>query len=121
MRILVVSNLYPPAVYGGYEVLCAETVKRLRERHEVVVLTSAAESAPAEPGVVRELELLPPGKGSILRAPIAALRAARATRRLIRSFQPDLVFVWNGAQIPQAAFAWPSTRGRRWPTAWLSI
>src|SRR5919197_3935306 len=103
MRILVVSNLYPPAVYGGYEVLCAEAVKRLRERHEVVVLTSAAESAPAEPGVVRELELLPPGKGSILRAPLAALRAARATRRLIRSFQPDLVFVWNGAQIPQAA------------------
>ena len=103
MHILVISNLYPPAIRGGYEVLCAETVKRLRQHHRVRVLTSRAPEAPQEPDVVRELELLTPGKRGALRAPFAALSAARATRRLIRSFRPDLIFVWNGAEIPQAA------------------
>jgi glycogen(starch) synthase len=103
MRILVISNLFPPAVRGGYEVLCAETVKRLRDRHEVVVLTSRADEAPPEPGVVRELELLPAGTRSALTAPVAALKAAQTTRELIRSFQPEFVFVWNGAHLPHSA------------------
>src|SRR3954447_18127708 len=103
MRILVISNLYPPAVRGGYEVLCAETVKRLEERHDVMVLTSASDDVRSEPRVARELELLPIGKRSALRSPLAALHAARFTRRLLDSFQPDLVFVWNGAHIPHAA------------------
>jgi glycosyltransferase involved in cell wall biosynthesis len=103
MRILVISNLFPPAVRGGYEVLCAETVKRLRERHDVMVLTSGSDEAPSEPGVKRELELLPIGKRSALRSPLAALSSAKATRRLLGSFQPELIFVWNGAHIPHAA------------------
>jgi glycosyltransferase involved in cell wall biosynthesis len=103
MHILVISNLYPPAIRGGYEVLCAETVKRLRQHHRVRVLTSRAPGAPPEPDVDRELELLTPGKRGALRAPLAALRAARATRRLIRACRPDLIFVWNGAEVPHAA------------------
>jgi glycogen synthase len=103
MRILVISNLFPPAVRGGYEVLCAETVKRLRQRHEVMVLTSRSDGLPSESGVARELELLPIGKRSALRSPLAALHSARATRRVLHSFQPDLIFVWNGAQLPQTA------------------
>jgi glycogen synthase len=102
MRILVISNLYPPAVRGGYEVLCAETVKRLQERHEVKVLTTRADDVPAEPHVVRALELMPPGKRSAVRAPLAARRGVRATRALLDSFRPELIFVWNGAAIPQA-------------------
>jgi glycosyltransferase involved in cell wall biosynthesis len=103
MRILVISNLFPPAVRGGYEVLCAETVKRLRERHDVMVLTSASDEVPDEPGVRRELELMPAGKRSALRSPLVALRTARRTRHLLQSFQPELIFIWNGAHIPHAA------------------
>ena len=103
MRILVISNLYPPAARGGYEVLCAETVKRLSENHEVTVLTSRHAGLPSEPGIVRELEFMPSGKRSALRGPLAALRAARITRRLLAGFRPDLVFIWNGAAMPQAA------------------
>ena len=41
MRILVISNLYPPNVLGGYEVGCARMVEQLRKMgHEIVVLTS---------------------------------------------------------------------------------
>jgi glycosyltransferase involved in cell wall biosynthesis len=103
MRILVISNLYPPAQIGGYEVLCAEAVKCLAERHEITVLTSNRLGVPSEPGVVRELAYLPDGRRSALRAPAAALHAAKVTRRVLAEVRPELVFVWNGAAMPQTA------------------
>lgn len=104
MRILVISNLYPPAVLGGYEVLCAETVNRLADRHEITVLTSDHGGVGSEPGIVRELAYLPEGdRRATLEAPLAARRAVRVTQRVLDDFRPDLVFVWNGASMPQAA------------------
>ena len=42
MRILVISNLYPPHALGGYEQRCRETVESLRQRgHSVQVLCSS--------------------------------------------------------------------------------
>ncbi|HEY2645147.1 MAG TPA: glycosyltransferase family 4 protein [Galbitalea sp.] len=44
MRILIISNLLPPRVIGGYEIACWNIAKGLRERgHDVVVLTSPTE------------------------------------------------------------------------------
>jgi len=43
LRILVVSNLFPPVVRGGYEMICADAVEHLRERHEVTVLTGRSD------------------------------------------------------------------------------
>ena len=105
MRILVVSNLYPPVVRGGYEVECSGVVARLRERHEVLVLTSSLESEglPADPAVLRRLEFLHHDVRSSLRAPLASVRAARAMRETLAAFRPDMAWVWNGAAIPQAA------------------
>ena len=41
MKILALSNLYPPDVIGGYEIGCAHAVEALRARgHSVEVLTS---------------------------------------------------------------------------------
>ncbi len=41
MRILVITNLYPPHILGGYELGCEQIVNDLRRRgHEVAVLTS---------------------------------------------------------------------------------
>ena len=43
MRVLVISNLFPPDVIGGYELLCQDLADGLHERgHEVRVLTSHA-------------------------------------------------------------------------------
>jgi hypothetical protein len=101
--MLVISNLYPPAQVGGYEVLCAEAVRCLAERHEITVLTSDHQGVPSEPGIVRELAYLPMGTRHTLRAPSATVHAARVTRRLVDEVRPELVFVWNGAAMPQAA------------------
>jgi glycosyltransferase involved in cell wall biosynthesis len=106
MRILVVSNLYPPAIRGGYEIECAGVVAYLRERgDDVHVVTSSrrrgAESS--EPSVARVLPLLEHSRRSRLIAPVAAAIGARATCDQIERFRPDFAFVWNGAQIPHAA------------------
>jgi glycosyltransferase involved in cell wall biosynthesis len=102
VRILVVSNLYPPVAFGGYEVECAGVVGRLSEKHDVLVLTSdSAEAAPL-PQVRRELALLSPDERGALRAPAAALRAVGAARSALE-WGPDLIYVWNGSSIPQAA------------------
>jgi glycosyltransferase involved in cell wall biosynthesis len=108
MRILVVSNIYPPAAIGGYEIGCEAVVERLRREHEVLVLTSAggqrgrrADSA-APPAVWRELTWLTPDARGARRAPLASIRDARLARRAL-AWKPDFVYVWNGASIPQAA------------------
>jgi glycosyltransferase involved in cell wall biosynthesis len=104
-RILVLSNLFPPAVHGGYEIECATVVEHLRERHRVLVLTSSKERRriAAEAGVARSLPFLPYRRLTTLLAPVHALRAAVVTRRALRGFDPDVVYVWNGSQIPQVA------------------
>jgi glycogen(starch) synthase len=41
MKILVLTNLYPPHYVGGYELRCAAITEALRQHgHEVNVLTS---------------------------------------------------------------------------------
>lgn len=105
MRVLAISNLYPPVALGGYERNCAEVSERLRDHHEVLVLTSSlhADSVDRERGVARILPFVPESRRGSLRAPAAAVQAARVTRGVLRRYRPDLVCVWNGSQIPHAA------------------
>jgi len=104
MRILVVSALYPPVAFGGYEVECASVIERLQERHDVLVLTSDRdrEGAGERAEVRRELPWLTPDARGALRAPLASLHAVAAARRAL-AWRPHLIYVWNGAAIPQAA------------------
>ena len=105
MRILTVSNLYPPIVEGGYEARCAATVDGLRQEHEMRVLTSTRgrDSCPPDASVMRELPYLPQGMRSILRAPRATAEGMRVMRTAMEDFRPDLIMIWNGIGIPQAA------------------
>lgn len=127
MRILVLSDLYPPVGFGGYELETALLVERLRERHDVLVLTTDLrrdETGPA-PGVQRELAFTPRGRvRAVLHAPGAAVRAARLTRGTLARFAPDLVYVANGAAMPQAATVVACTAGApvvcRFSELWLA-
>jgi glycogen(starch) synthase len=104
MRVLVVSNLYPPVARGGYEVECSTVVEHLRARHDVLVLTSSLERRhhPREEGVWRELQFLTLDRRGALRAPAAAVSSVKIARRAL-AWQPDLVYTWNGSSIPQSA------------------
>jgi glycosyltransferase involved in cell wall biosynthesis len=120
MRILVVSNFYPPHFIGGYELGCATAVEALRLRgHQVAVLTSTyGGSGPRSEGEVhRWMTGVGPEPARAWRpAPVRRLatlaRLVRkergnwaALRRLAAEFRPDVVYVWNpvGTSVSLAA------------------
>lgn len=103
MKILVVTNLFPPHYIGGYELRCETITNALRARgHEVRVLTSDHGVKPGETtcesGVERQLRVHGfyghPWLG------ISALRQLefhnnRVLCEAVASFRPDVVHVWN--------------------------
>jgi glycosyltransferase involved in cell wall biosynthesis len=104
MKILVISNLYPPHYIGGYELRCQVVVEALRAKgHEVEVLTSnhgiTADAPPLnETGVERSLRV-----HGFFGHPWLGIRQLRGlefhnNRRLreaIARVRPDVVHVWN--------------------------
>ena len=105
MRVLVISDLYPPIAFGGYERSCEAVVDGLLDRHDVMVLTSDLRrgEAPAEPWVRRELPWLRPARRDAVRVPRAAAQAAAVTRRALADVRPDAVYVCNCLGTSQAA------------------
>ncbi len=112
MRILVLSNFYPPYFFGGYEIQCHVYSEGLRQKgHEVLVLTSQHGSSGVDGHVHRLLHYFNPADDELnypswiprrlSRPYIHAQRALNARRnyRIARQtaleFKPDLVFVWN--------------------------
>ena len=114
MKILIVSNLYPPHYLGGYEVHCAHVAEGLRASgHEVEVLTSdygaprtnrSADFPREEPQgsvpVRRRLQqyVYPPQPRRWPWTPAQArheLSDARLFLEVVNEFQPDVVNWWN--------------------------
>ncbi len=105
MRILVLSNLYPPNVVGGYERLCFEVTAGLAALgHEMVVLTSryggqVADYPPQR--ILRDWDLL---AGADIYSPYPGTAEERAAtnesnlstlHRVLAEVRPDVVFAWN--------------------------
>ncbi len=102
MRILVISNIYPPYFIGGYELGCSNMVRALSEAgHEVRVLTSTygVGRETVEEGVDRLLRIdfdrLPP-LSRVIRKEILN---QRHFHRVCAEFVPDIIFCWNMANI----------------------
>jgi len=111
MKILVISNLYPPDILGGYEMGCRQAADRLRAAgHEVYVLTSVprAKAVPTEPHVARHLKLADVYDQYSMGKATATGRTVRNCEGLgvqafnvhllgqvIEQFQPDVVYAWN--------------------------
>lgn len=108
MKILTISNLYPPNTVGGYEVLCFEVMRGLAEEgHEINVLTShyggkQAQAVYPKQQVHRLLTLLAT-EGNIYK-PLNISVAERndinqknlqILSRTLDEINPDLIFIWN--------------------------
>lgn len=111
MRILLLSNLYPPHVLGGAEILARDYAVNLEELgHEVVVLTSSYGLPGAQQdGLIRrtlhytpsahfdrgrpawqQLNLLPDYYQSFHNA-----ANVKELQRVIAATQPDILYVWE--------------------------
>lgn len=109
MRILFITNLYPPVVLGGYEIACANVAQAMAARgHDVRVLTTWSHlPLPADNPVWvrRDLDLhwYIPHKSRNAIVDERDLHSAVCssysnTLHLInslRDFRPDIVYVWN--------------------------
>jgi glycosyltransferase involved in cell wall biosynthesis len=109
MRILIVSNLYPPHVLGGYELACRNVAVALRDRgHDVDVFSSWAPVSTNDdpPWVHRGMALkgwlalqVPPqtvdlGREQSYETACSQYANTAALLRQIQEFKPDVVYLW---------------------------
>ena len=115
MRLLFLTNFYPPAHLGGKEIRCREVVEGLRSRgHTALVLTSnfvpPGRTVPDQPGVRRVLTL---DAGvyhyqpvdQLLRGSTRLRSNVKAVETAITEFDPDLAFIWGMWNLSPAVAA----------------
>lgn len=122
MRILFVSNLFPPFARGGYEQWCQEVAGELAARgHSLCVLTalppqganSADRDLPFQVHRVLHSEVQGGLGHTALRLLMNRRRLeahdVRETARVIAAFQPDVALIWGMWNIPRMVPAFIET------------
>jgi glycosyltransferase involved in cell wall biosynthesis len=117
MKIVMISDLYPPNTMGGYEISCMVTSNELRRRgHDITILTSiwGADQSLVEENIHRLLFFNEINHQLILRAndPFRLRRRyyqilwafknrinREKTYQFLASRKPDLVIFWNMASM----------------------
>ncbi len=126
MRILIVTNRYPPYYTGGYELNCQEVVEGLREvGHHVRVLTSAwgvnkplIERIDLNASPLEIFRTLTPCfdfwlKRHQLFFSRASLQHDKSAAEIVlQDFEPDLIYVWNMDWSSIAALSHLQTAGK---------
>lgn len=130
MRVLIVSNLYPPHYKGGYEIRCAQVAESLAEAgHDVVVLTSVYGLPAGFFGRPRRLREhmggvavhrslyqhaygpRPSGRPWTLFHGARRLGDAERFIRLAEQFEPDVVFWWSMNGLSKTLLPLPARLG----------
>lgn len=102
MRILVISNFYPPHHMSGYDLGCQDIVEWLRtHKHQVKVLTSTYGSAPThiENGIHRTLMMNPEDHSNWTAVILKERINQMVLKRICRDFKPEVVFIFNLSDI----------------------
>ena len=115
MHVTAITNLYPPYIIGGYEVVCSEVVAALRERgHRVSVICGRGTNLPSDRDVHGDLELdldhledtllggRLPTPWEAFKLHLLSRASYRATRQRLARLAPDVVAVWNLAMASVA-------------------
>ncbi len=105
MRILFISNFYPPYAIGGYEQWCQEVADSLIDRgHDVHVLTSRYGINPneheSEGNITRRLHLQADlnyynVKDFFLKNPRQERENGNELRKVIDQVDPDVIMIWG--------------------------
>jgi glycosyltransferase involved in cell wall biosynthesis len=104
MKILILSNYYPPYFEGGYELSCQETADYLlSQNHTVYVLTGnkgittpltcLPQMKVSEP--VRILHYIDYLKGGYWDKHAVEVFNYRVTRQAIKQVKPDIIYIWG--------------------------
>ena len=105
MRILILTDHYPPYIKGGAELNCALISDALKEHgHNVTILTSYY--GIPEPDITDNIYRILPfveqsysnhfqRRISQLLLLIASIRTYHLTKKTVSQIKPDVVFTWN--------------------------
>lgn len=114
MRILFLSNFYPPFARGGYEQWCQEVaVELVRRGHQVSVLTSHIDKIDGhinDYGVQVHRQLRLEVEQKLFNTVVKLLRNRTKLeeanliylRNLVADFQPDAVLIWGMWNVPRS-------------------
>lgn len=130
MKILIVSNLYPPLHKGGYELRCAQVAGALAAAgHRIVVLTSTYGLPLTRLGRARRVKRLvddirvhrclyqhaygrqPRGRPWTLFHALRRLRDAQRFVKLVERFEPDVVNWWSMNGLSKTLLPLPAKLG----------
>ncbi|HOU53748.1 MAG TPA: glycosyltransferase family 4 protein [Myxococcota bacterium] len=113
LRVLVLTNLFPPLFLGGYEILCGQVAEALERRgHAMTVVTTASgPDSGGEPPVSRVFRILrlerefgEPYRSDLFRRHRVSRRNFRETRALIDREGPfDVAFAWSQRRMTLGA------------------
>ncbi len=115
MRLLFLTNYFPPHHLGGYEELCAEVVHGLERRgHHITVLTShrgAHNGTGVQDGVLRllspvvDVEPFGPTLNFFLGRRQRLEQNLRCLRQTVSEVKPDNVLVWGAWNLSRQLLA----------------
>jgi glycosyltransferase involved in cell wall biosynthesis len=106
VRLLIISDRYPPFSIGGYEIACHAVSERLRARgHDVRVLTSNYGLARSRvDGHVHRVLRRPQDSSSLLRLGLWEV-SDRRSLRVFKEWRPDVIYAWCLRQLFPAVHA----------------
>lgn len=128
LKVLVLSNRFPPDAEGGYEETCSDLVLELRNRGvDVAVLTRSSLGYPDESWVNRVLSYRSSADRSLLiRAADREIQDLKAAQVMYNEFNPDVLYLWNLVGLSLTAVAWLMRRlpslcyvAEHWFTDWV--
>ena len=114
MRVLFLSNFYPPNALGGYEQWCQEVgIELVKQGHQVCVLTARASGmaeTTIDAGVSVYRQLYLEVEGGLNHTVIRLLKNRKQVetanlkyvRQLVDSFQPDVAVIWGMWNVPRS-------------------
>lgn len=97
MKILILSNYFPPYYIGGYELACFDTAKYLQNAgHDVYILTGKHEEESNKfERVYRKLKYIDYENPSYINKHEVEEFNFEITTSVINQVKPDLVYIWS--------------------------
>ncbi len=109
MKILIISNYFPPHFKGGYELSCKDVTDYLHQKGEdMLVLCGDYKKNEGESRqdyrIIRKLDYIDYNSSDYWNKSKVEKRNYQLTLRVLERFEPDVVYFWNQQYISLAPY-----------------
>ncbi len=110
MKLLVITDSYPPHHSGGYEIRCKDVLDHLMLRsHDVEIITTMIVGGPKNESkeIFRQFHTVDVST-PLLQRVYYDYKDIKFLRQRINSFQPDIIYLWHVVNFTRAIFPYLS-------------